>query len=282
MQLEKITATKNDQGRSLYKLLSKYFDNVPKSKLEQLFRKKDIKVNGKRNLPKDYAVQEGDQIWVYGISDVSKEEEIIKVNHNFTILHEDANILVIDKKEGISIHDGDNCLDNQVLSYLKYKKTDSFKPSHIGRLDKETSGIIVYGKTYEAVVQFNNATNNFTKKYLFISDFNYDKKEVVLYQYIDKETQKLKFSPKERENSKMAHTILTYDGKRKEAEILTGRKHQIRIALKFLGYPIYGDKKYGGKKAKRLMLHSYYLKLNGLEGALKYLNGLEFISHPKW
>ncbi|MFL0972996.1 RluA family pseudouridine synthase, partial [Mycoplasmopsis synoviae] len=61
-----------------------------------------------------------------------------------------------------------------------------------------------------------------------------------------------------------------------------GRKHQIRLSLAYLNKPIYGDKKYKGKKWTRLMLHSYYLKFLNLEDNLKYLNKMEFYSNPKW
>ncbi|WP_426461011.1 pseudouridine synthase [Mycoplasma hafezii] len=277
-----LIATKNDAGRTLFKLLVKYLNNVPISKIEKLFRKKDIKVNNVRNNKKDYLVQEGDHIVVYGIEQAQKTEVIKYKKGDLDILYEDQNILVINKKTAVEVHGSDDCLDFQVLAYLKYKQTDSFKPSHVGRLDKETSGIILYAKTYQALVQLNEAHSKFTKKYQFLSDFNEAKREVVLYMFKDYETGKMKASRTERPNSKQAITILTFDGKRKLAEIKTGRKHQIRVALQNIGKPIYGDKKYGGKKAERLMLHSYYLKLDGLNNELKYLNKVDFYCLPKW
>ena len=71
-----------------------------------------------------------------------------------------------------------------------------------------------------------------------------------------------------------------------ECTLVTGKTHQIRAQLAHLGHPIIGDGKYGrnedNKKFKksRQQLHSYYLKLNGLEGKLSYLNGQEFINYP--
>ncbi|MBN4083239.1 RluA family pseudouridine synthase [Mycoplasma sp. CSL10137] len=277
-----ILATKNDSGRTIYKLIAKYLTNLPKSKLESLFRKKDIKINGKRINEKSLIVQENDQIVIYGIFDKKEKKEVFKVEQNFNIIYEDENILIVDKKIGVEVHGPDNSLDNQVLSYLKFKQIDSFKPSHVGRLDKETSGLIIYGKNYHTVKQLNDKISNFDKKYMFKSDFNEQYKEVELYFLKDYSTGKMKVSPKEKENSKYSKTILYVEKNKKIAQILTGRKHQIRLTLKFLGKPIYGDIKYGGKKADRLMLHSYYLKLQNLNGDLKYLNGFEFYSLPKW
>ncbi|VEU70288.1 pseudouridine synthase [Mycoplasmopsis glycophila] len=279
-----LIATKNDAGRTLFKLLIKYLNNLPISKLEKLFRKKDIKVNGKRTNDKSLIVSEGDHIVVYGATDVQKEQvkETPTQFLQLEILYEDDNILVINKPCGVEVHGDNNCLDNQVLKYLKYKQVDSFKPSHVGRLDKDTSGIILYAKTYLALVALNDNSKHFTKKYLFLSDFEEEKRVVELYMFKDYQTGKMKASRTPVENSKKAITILTFDGKRKMAEILTGRKHQIRVALQNIGKPIYGDKKYGGKKASRLMLHSYYLQLNGLKNELAYLNKVEFYSLPKW
>lgn len=173
-------------------------------------------------------------------------------------------------------------MDYKVLSYLKFKQVDSFKPSHVGRLDKETSGIILYAKTYEALRQLNEAKNLFIKKYLFLSDFSEAYREVEIYISKDIQNKKMRFSSKQTPESKYSKTILTTEGKKKYAKLLTGRKHQIRLALKSINKPIYGDRKYGGKKADRLMLHSYYLQLNGLKDELKYLNKIDFYSLPKW
>ncbi|WP_036452295.1 pseudouridine synthase [Mycoplasma buteonis] len=277
-----LITTKNDAGRTLFKLLIKYLNNVPLSKIEKIFRKKDIKVNGKRLNQKDYLVAEGDHIVIYGVDQPQQKEQIKYQKTNLDILYEDDQVLVLNKLNKVEVHGSENCLDFQVLAYLNYKQVDSFKPSHVGRLDKDTSGIIVYGKTYKALVLLNEANDKFTKKYQFLSDFNEAKREVKLYMFKDYSTGKMKASRTEVPNSKEAKTILTFDGKRRIAEILTGRKHQIRVALQNIGKPIYGDKKYGGKKAERLMLHSYYLRFEGLTGELKYLNKVEFYCLPKW
>ncbi|WP_406613746.1 pseudouridine synthase [Mycoplasma corogypsi] len=275
-------ATKNDAGRTLIKLLQKYLNNLPNSKIEKIFRKKDVKVNGKRTNQKDLIINENDQVVIYGIFDASVASTTVNTKPNLIILYEDEHILVLNKQAGVEVHGSDNSLDNQVLSYLNYKQVDSFKPSHIGRLDKETSGIIVYGKTYLAVSRLNEHNHQFTKKYQFQSEFNGPEQTLKLYLYKDETNKKVKASKVEVPNSKLAITKLYIENKKKIAEILTGKKHQIRVSLQFIGKPIYGDRRYGGKKMDRLMLHSYYLKLSGLTGELKYLNNMEFYALAKW
>ncbi|TDV24199.1 23S rRNA pseudouridine955/2504/2580 synthase [Mycoplasmopsis mustelae] len=275
-----IIATENDAGRTLYKLLCKYLNNLPLSRIEKLFRKKDIKVNQNRKVTKDQVVNLGDSIVIYGVNDLKKPETFQKISYDFKIIYEDNNILIIDKKSGVVVHSETNCLDNQILSYLNYQNIDSFKPSHIGRLDKETSGLIVYAKNYATLVAFNENNHHFIKRYLFKSDFNLPYLELELYFYKQSDG-KIKTSPKAKNGYKYAKTIFYLDGNKQIAEIKTGRKHQIRLSLKYLGKPIYGDIKYGGKRANRLMLHSYYLKIDSLTGNLSYLNGFEFYSKPK-
>ncbi|EFF41770.1 RluA family pseudouridine synthase [Mycoplasmopsis alligatoris] len=280
--MKKITATSNDAGRTLYKLVIKYLNNVPLSRVEKLFRKKDIKINGQRTNQKDYIIAFNDVIEIYGLIDTKKEEAPLLTSFSFKKIYEDANVLIIDKPNGIEVHSAPNCLDNQVLAYLKYKQVDSFKPSHIGRLDKETSGIMLYAKNYQALKYLNDYMENIKKTYTFKSDFNDESKEVELFLYKDEEKKRMAASFTKVPYSKLSKTHLYTESNKKYATLFSGRKHQIRVTLMKLGKPIYGDFKYGGKKAARLMLHCLQIKFVGLEGEYKYLNDLEFISQPKW
>lgn len=284
MEYIKFNATKNDQGRTVFKLLIKYFDNVPVSRIERVFRQKDIKINGLRNVNKNQVIKEKDLIEVYGLSDLKNVEEKNKkeIKILFHPIYEDENILLVHKPEKIAIHSEDNCLDEQVLSYLRYKKVDSFIPSHVGRLDKETSGIMLYAKNYETLNYLNENAKNIEKTYIFKSDFNMDNLIVDGYIFHDNSKQKMKVSKDYVENAKKFTTKLFMIRDRKFAQIITGRKHQIRATLSYLGYPIYGDHKYGGKKFNRLMLHAYSIKFKNMTGKFKYLNDHEYLKEPNW
>ncbi|ADE19504.1 RluA family pseudouridine synthase [Mycoplasma crocodyli] len=280
--MKTIIATSNDAGRTLYKLITKYLDNVPLSRIEKLFRKKDIKVNGIRTNQKDYTIAFNDQIEIYGLIDIKKEEAPLISSFSFKKIYEDNNILIIDKPNGIEVHSSPNCLDNQVLAYLKFKQVDSFKPSHVGRLDKETSGIMLYAKNYQALKYLNDNMENIIKTYTFKSDFNEESKDVELYLYKDEDKKRMAASFTKVPYSKLSKTHFYLESNKKYATLSSGRKHQIRVSLMKLGKPIYGDFKYGGKKAGRLMLHCLQIKFQQLEGEFKYLNELEFLSQPKW
>ena len=276
--MKKFIATQNDTGRTLIKFVNKVFPGIPKSRMQRAFRQKDIKINGKRINDKKYQIKSGDIIIVYGlVSEKTVSTTPVKADINFTKIYEDDHILIVDKKPGVAVHDEQNSLDKQVLAYLKFVQKDSFIPSHVGRIDKRTSGIMVYGKTYEAVKMLNDKASSQKKVYEFKSDLA---KDIVTKFKIshDEDYQREKCGAV----GKDTETIFWLEEGKKYAELVTGRKHQIRSSLSKLGVPIYGDMKYGGKKAVRLFLHATYIKFSGLSGSLKYLNGQEFRSRPQW
>lgn len=279
MNIIKFKATKNDEGRTLFKYLIKQLDNVPISVIEKLFRIKDIKINGKKTNNKSYSLIAGDEVIVYGIKD-SQTKVLYSTPIKFRIIYEDKNILVIDKPINVSMHGFVDCLDNQVLTYLNYQHSDSFKPASIGRLDRSTSGLVIYAKTYQALVQLNEKINKIEKYYLLKSDFPWNKKEVTFYGRKNIKTHRMELFNK-KPGIKM-QTIFFIDDNKKYAKILTGKKHQIRLSLSYLGFPIYGDKKYSGRFDKRVYLHSYKVIFHSLEKELEYLNDTQFVCDIKW
>ncbi|MDC8913517.1 RluA family pseudouridine synthase [Metamycoplasma hyosynoviae] len=272
-------AKNNDINRSLFKYLVRMLDNVPISRIEKLFREKDIKINGKRTNDKQYKLQLDDEIIVYGLSDIQKELQHNSSQINFSVIYEDKNLLIVDKHYDIAMHSEENCLNDQVLKYLNYKKTSSFIPSSIGRIDKKTSGLVVYAKNYKTLVEFEEKQNHFEKIYQFVSDFQEPYKEVTVRLKKDIKNEKMVVD----ENFGVkAKTIFKIEGNRKYAQILTGKKHQIRATLEYLKAPILGDLKYGGKRARRMFLHSYSITFKNLGEDFEEYNNQTFICHPHW
>ena len=275
-----LIAKNNDVNRSLFKYLVIMLNNVPISRIEKLFRLKDIKVNGIRTNDKQYKLKLGDEIIVYGLNDLFKENVESKVEINFSVIYEDKNLLIIDKAKNVAIHSEENCLNEQVLKYLNYKKNSSFVPSSIGRLDKKTSGLILYAKNYKTLVEFEEKQKYFDKVYQFVSDYNIpDKKIVTVRIKKDITNEKMVVDSKFGVQAKTAFWI---DGNRKYAQILTGKKHQIRVTLQNIGFPILGDTKYGGKRARRMFLHSYSITFHNLSEDFSEYNEQIFICSPHW
>lgn len=275
--MHKFIIKTDDTNRTILKYLIKMLPNIPLSRLHRIFREQDIKVNNKRKITHNYLLKLGDEIIIYGLTDIGKKILPIKTPINFKILFEDKNILVISKKINDEVHGSDQSLDNQVLNYLNYQPISSFIPSHINRLDKPTSGIIVYAKNYASLVQLKSKVNHFVKIYVFKSNFSHN--ELVKVKLLhNEELQKEVVDNRGKE----AITKFWTQNHHNYAQLITGRKHQIRATLAFLKDPIWGDRKYGGKQAKRLYLHATRLIFKSLDQNLEYLNDQIIDDRPDW
>ncbi|VEU61101.1 Pseudouridylate synthase [Mycoplasmopsis bovigenitalium] len=273
-------ASENDEGRKLIKFITSIYKKTPNSIIYKTFRKGNIKINSKKTKDPNYLIKNGDVIDVYGIdqNDIFLIEKV-KNTHSFDIVYEDENVLLINKEEGVQVHSSHNSLDSQVYSYLNFSQINSFKPSHVGRLDKLTSGLIIYAKNYKTLKMLNEKQKYLTKIYKFIPQnfiadnlyqFNLKKNEYDKKMFVSKDV-----------DSKISSTKIWSENNEYFAQILTGRKHQIRVTCAALNAPILGDTKYGGKPAKRMYLHSFKLVFNNLTNHLEYLNKKEFIALPK-
>ena len=298
----------NDSNQRVDKFVKKYLRNAPLSFIYKTFRKKDIKVNGKW-VKENYILNENDILRIY-IPD-NKIEEFLSdsfenVNYNFEIIYEDQNFLIINKDRGILIH-GDNnekkyTLSNEVLSYLIDKneyspRNDNFIPSPIHRLDRNTSGLIIFAKNLMA---FKEGSELFKKKvqiekhYLALVFGNIkDEGEInaPLLKNSKTNTVKVDFI-----NGKESLTeFKKIDGNDMysliNVNLITGRTHQIRVHLSYIHYPIVGDEKYGNfvlnkdfykeyKYAKQF-LHAYSLTFKDITGELSYLSNKTFYAPLK-
>ena len=289
----KITITENEAGQRLDRFLKKYFNNATLGAIYKLIRK-DVKVNGKR-AGENAMLLVGDELAIY-VSDetaasLRKEKTRPKVKRQFRVAYEDDNILVVEKPFGLLTH-GDrtekkNHLANQVIDYLIEKgdynpRTErTFVPAPANRLDRNTTGLVIFGKNAAALKELNKAIrekDKIHKLYLTIVEGKLEKTVHLRAKMTKDEGKNLVSVLSEEAQGKLMETIArplkTSSFKEKdytlvEVEILTGRTHQIRAHLAKAGYPIIGDVKYGDKKVNALMekefglttqlLHAYKL-----------------------
>ena len=289
----------NEAGQRLDKFLRKYLKDVPLSAIYKAMRKGDIRVNGARGKEKDM-LNLGDVLEIKYLESKAPEtkKEFIQVDAEFKVTYEDENLLVVEKWPGILVHKdmGSNepTLTDHVLSYLKEKGEYSpedektFSPSPVNRLDRNTSGLVMYGKNFEALKELSS----------MMRERDIEKKYVALVKGRIKDGEYRAFIEK-REDVNTSLVSLTDGPSRKEIamkvvserssglfsfvelELLTGRSHQLRAHLAFLGNPIVGDTKYGDKTTNNYFnnkyalsyqyLYAYKLTFRNSTGKLQYL-----------
>ncbi len=191
----------------------------------------------------------------------------MKKNEKLEILYEDKYIIIVNKPSGLltigTNKEKDNTLYRKVSDYVK-KQHKSNKIFIVHRLDKDTSGIILFAKQEEIKRKLQYNWNKTIRKYIALVEGKV-KKEGIIKNYL-KETKTLYTYSTNDNNGKLAITKYKPIISKKEyslldIEILTGRKNQIRVHMKDIKHPIVGDKKYDSKKnpIRRMCLHANYL-----------------------
>ncbi len=187
-----------------------------------------------------------------------------------TLLYEDYDILVVDKRSGLLTISTDKEKEHTAYHLLnEYVKKGNSKSRNriyiVHRLDKDTSGVIVFAKTEEAKRYLQHEWKNFEKKYYAVVHGSLSKEEGLITSYLAENSIHRMYSVTDPAKGKLAKTqykVLKESNHFSllEIKLLTGRKNQIRIHLAEAGCPIAGDKKYGEKRAtmgiKRLTLHA--------------------------
>ena len=182
------------------------------------------------------------------------------------IKYEDKYILIIYKKKGMltvaTKKEKINTLYHEVLEYLNKKNQKVFI---VHRLDKDTSGLIVFAKTMKVKELLQNHWEEVTRKYYAVVYGKLNKKTDQIKTYLKEDKNYLTHITNDSKNGKLAitnYSVLEYKNNKSllDINILTGRKNQIRVHLAYLKHPLLGDKKYGIKdQYKFLYLEAYYL-----------------------
>lgn len=248
------------ENEILIEFLKKMFSNLSKNSVKSLLHNEKVFVNGNMTTKYNYELNVGDVVEI--------REKVAK---NINIIYEDKDIIVINKPSGLltvaTEKEKNKTAYHLVMEYLK-KKNKNNRIFIIHRLDKDTSGIIMFAKNERAKHLYQDNWNDIVKKrcYYAVIDGKMENKEGTIKSYL-KENGNMVYSVKDR-SGKLAITEYKVLKERKNISLLdinlkTGRKNQIRVHMKENKTPILGDLKYGEKSKliNRLALHAYKLEL---------------------
>lgn len=285
--MKELIATNKYDGCKVSKFIFDSFPNLSSGTFYKALRQKDIKINGTR-INKDCNIFYGDTIQVY-ISD-----ELLYPNLNLDIVFEDENILLINKPANLEVT-GNNSLTSFVHS--KYSSM-AFKPMPCHRLDRNTTGIVLFAKNEESLnILFDKFKNHeITKTYLALVYGIPSQKFARMEAFLFKDTKKSQVyvSDVPRKGYQKIITsysvIAEYDNNSclLVVNIETGKTHQIRAHLAHIGFPIIGDGKYGinsvnksfNVKYQQLQAFRLGFDFSSDSGILNYLSGKSFEIPP--
>ena len=307
-----ITVHKQEEGQRLVKLLGAYLKEAPNSFFYKMLRKKNITLNGKKADGTE-KLKCGDEIRLF-LSDETYEKFAGKVQPKekfpmakLNIVYEDSNVIFINKPAGMLSQKSvpsDVSLNEYLLGYLeksgqwKQEESKAFRPSVCNRLDRNTSGMVICGKSMAGLQQMAALLKDRSlhKYYLcLVKGVMTESQHLEGYLLKDENSNQVKIFQKETEGA--AHIITEYEPLYTDGEatllkvtLVTGKSPQIRAHLSSIGHPIIGDPKYGDRKVnaffrethgiKNQMLHAWKLTFPELAEPLDNLSEKSFEAEP--
>lgn len=289
----KFSLKKTDEGRRIDQVVLDLIPNLTRSTSKSLLMAGIILVNSKQVKP-NYKAKENDSV-TYEDSNIDEflnkgsHYSIKPIKMQIDVIFEDKDTIVVNKPSGLTTHPVPGHREDTLLNGLMYyqqqnKSEGKFRPVH--RLDKDTSGVILFAKSRDAHVFYSEQFEKglVEKTYLAVvkGDFKNHlkgKQSVTVQNYLvrsSKERKKMIIVDKEEPGAQIAISEIEFvsywSGLKNGIYSLvkikpkTGRTHQIRVHLAGLGYPVVGDPFYSNTHFKRLMLHSNILSLKKFDG----------------
>ncbi|MDD5390958.1 MAG: RluA family pseudouridine synthase [Gallionellaceae bacterium] len=270
-------------GQRIDNFLVKHLKGVPKSRIYRMLREGEVRVSGHRAKP-EYKIAEGDEIRIPPVRVAEKVGTPALASGAQSLLdrviYRDDALLVIDKPAGQAVHGGSG-ISLGVIEQLRQELPQAKFLELAHRLDRETSGVLVLALKRSALVELHRMLRDGEPKKTYVVLATGQWRDAVrhvklsLLRYLNDDGERRVAVD---DDGQRAHTIFRLQRKFAdfsllEAELKTGRTHQIRVHLAALGHPIAGDDKYGGAEVNRA------LKKQGLRRMFLHAARLE-IKHP--
>lgn len=308
--MKAFTIGPNDAGLRVDRFVAKVAPRLPQALLYKYIRLKRIKVGGKRT-EISRRLAEGDVVELY-LNDEFFEEKaptFLDAPADVAVLYEDENILIADKPPGLVVHEDESGSADTLIGRIQHllydrgeydpARENAFAPALCNRIDRNTGGMVLAAKNAEALRILNEKikAREVEKRYLCICHGRFEQQAATLTAYLDRdEKEKRVFIHDKRQPGDLEiqtrYTVLAERGALSlvEVELLTGRTHQIRAHLAYLGHPLLGDGKYGsnelnrpyGMKSQALYAYRLAFRFKTDAGALQYLGGKSFEIKNIW
>lgn len=269
----KFTVDDDHAGGRLDKVLSAYITELSRNQIQDLIKAEAVTVNNVPITKVAYRLESGDDVRV-NLPEPDPEFEMVPQDIPLEILYEDADVVVVNKPAGMVVHPGQGNEEDTLVHALlaKYENLpllddDPKRAGVVHRLDKDTSGVILVARTELArddlLAQFKNRTVQ--KHYLALTERHPPNDKGVIDAPISRDPKQRKRMAVLRDGKDAKTEFIVRELYDKHALLdvhpVTGRTHQIRVHLAFIGCPIVGDKVYGYRKQrikmKRIFLHAY-------------------------
>ena len=266
---------KEDEGVRLDRYLRKKLKSIPLTEIFKAMRIGKIKVNNKKK-KENYRLEEGDKVFIgLEIDEEISEEHFIKLSPaekeelKKGIVFENEDLIIFNKKKDVVMHKGSGYEYGISEMFKSYFKDNNF--NFVNRIDRKTSGLVIGAKNKIStrILTEEIRENRIKKKYYVLVHGIINKDKFIIDNYLKKIDDKVVVTTKDDLEGKEAITIFKVLEKIEsknitllEAELITGRTHQLRVQLSNMGYSIIGDTRYGKKDdEKSLYLNSFYCEI---------------------
>lgn len=304
-----LTVGRNDAGQRLDKFLSKAVKGLPMSLMYKFIRIKKIKVNRAR-CEQSCVLREGDEIQLFIKDEFFDSPEHDKsaatlgaIKPKLTVIYEDKNIMLLNKRPGVLVHEDTEGADNTLVMHLKaylYQRGEydpdseqSFAPALCNRIDRNTGGIVIAAKSAEALRVMNQKIKDgeVSKFYICAVHGTPHHRSGTLHGWLRKDSASNTVAVSDAKRQGYKECITKYrllrsagDCSLLEVELVTGRTHQIRAQMAHAGYPLLGEGKYSVNREDRTKgykfqaLYAYRVRFDFTDGdgTLGYLRGREY------
>lgn len=255
----------NDMGKRLDSVARKAFDSVALSQIFKAIRAGKLRLNGLKTKG-DVRLKEGDILSYYGVAPENSLATEVTNNNTLTypmppIIYENSDIAVINKPIGLKSHDGDDSVATLMARHFNSQISLSFKPAPLHRLDRNSSGLLAIGKTITGARLFSEHSKQKWLEKSYLAIIQGTLKQSTSWCYTLSYANGISKMDAKGHYAETLVTPLTNHNNLTliKCQLVTGRSHQIRVSASLAGYPLWGDTKYGGHRAKHYYLHAYKL-----------------------